>query len=258
MVDIHPAPYPADTRAKGWRFELDMEKIKASETWLRSRSGAIKGALLLLWAESWQQEPCGSLPNDDELIALLIDMPTAAFLKCRPVLMRGWYAAEDGRLYHPTVGARVLEMLSYRKKTAERVAKHKLALREQQGANALPTSDSSIKNDTGTGTGTGSKDLKTKPLSAAPTVLEGFAKFWSEWPKSTRKVGKDQCAVKWKAKGCEEIADQIIAALEAFKACDEWQKEGGQFIPAPLVWLNQCRWEASSALVADGQTEGFI
>ena len=23
-----PAPYPADTRAKGWRFEIDYEKVE--------------------------------------------------------------------------------------------------------------------------------------------------------------------------------------------------------------------------------------
>ena len=75
---MKPAPYPADTRAKGWRFEIDMEKIKASDTWLRAKTGEVRGALLLLWSEAWQQTPCGTLPNDDELVALLIDMPAAA------------------------------------------------------------------------------------------------------------------------------------------------------------------------------------
>lgn len=27
------APYPSDTRPKGWRFELDYERIEASDTW---------------------------------------------------------------------------------------------------------------------------------------------------------------------------------------------------------------------------------
>lgn len=111
---MKPAPYPADTRAKGWRFEIDMEKIKASDTWLRAKTGEVRGALLLLWSEAWQQTPCGTLPNDDELVALLIDMPAAKFAKHRAVLMRGWWLAEDGRLYHDTIAQRVIAMLDKR------------------------------------------------------------------------------------------------------------------------------------------------
>lgn len=117
-----PAPYAADVRAKGWRFEVDYEKVKASDTWLRAKKGDIRGALLLLWAESWQQTPCGSLPNDDELIALLIDMSPLTFTKHRSVLMRGWTLADDGRYYHETITARVLDMLAKRVKDAKRSA----------------------------------------------------------------------------------------------------------------------------------------
>jgi uncharacterized protein YdaU (DUF1376 family) len=117
-----PAPYPADTLARGWRFEVDMEKVKRSETWLRAKTGEVRGALLLLWGESWQQTPCGTLPADDDLVALIIDMPRAKFAKYREVLMRGWWLASDGRLYHETVTERVLAMLEKRAKDAERSA----------------------------------------------------------------------------------------------------------------------------------------
>lgn len=116
------APYPAETRARGWRFEIDMEAIKASDTWLLAKTGAMRGALLLLWSEAWQQTPCGTLPNDDELIALLIDMPVSTFQKNRKTLMRGWYEASDGRLYHETITKRVLSMLDKRANDAKRAA----------------------------------------------------------------------------------------------------------------------------------------
>lgn len=121
-TQVRPAPYPADTLAKGWRFEVDMEKVKRSDTWLRAKSGEIRGALLLLWGESWQQTPCGTLPNDDELVALIIDMPLVRFQKNRGVLLRGWWLADDGRLYHDTITERVLAMLEKRAKDAERSA----------------------------------------------------------------------------------------------------------------------------------------
>lgn len=128
-----PVPYPADTRAKGWRFEVDIEKVKASDTWLRAKRGDIRGALLLLWAESWQQTPCGSLPNDDELIALIIDMAPAAFAKNRTILMRGWWLADDGRLYHETITARVLDMLAKRAKDAKRSADRRARNADAEG-----------------------------------------------------------------------------------------------------------------------------
>lgn len=112
--ETRPAPYPADTLSKGWRFELNMEKVKKSDTWLRARNGLTRARLLLLWAESWEQTPCGSLPNDDELLALLLDMDAETFAKHRAVLMRGWWLAEDGRLYHDYLTANVLRMLDAR------------------------------------------------------------------------------------------------------------------------------------------------
>lgn len=124
-------PYAADTRAKGWRFELDMETVKSSDTWLRAKHGHVKGALLLLWSEAWQQTPCGSLPDDDDLIALLIDMPASTFAKYRAVLMRGWTRADDERLYHETITKRVLAMLEKRTKDARRTA-------DRRGRDAVP------------------------------------------------------------------------------------------------------------------------
>lgn len=137
-------PYPAETRAKGWRFEIDMEKVKASDTWLRAKTGEVRGALLLLWSEAWQQTPCGTLPNDDELVALLIDMPAIKFAKHRGVLMRGWWLATDGRLYHDTIVQRVIAMLDKRATDAERSAKRRAKQAGQEKTPALVTGASRV------------------------------------------------------------------------------------------------------------------
>jgi uncharacterized protein YdaU (DUF1376 family) len=121
-TDSRPAPYPADTRAKGWRFELDMERFKESDTWLKARTGARRAMLLLLWAEAWQQKPCGTLPNDDEMVATMLDMEPEEFASHRAVLMRGWWLADDGRFYHDVLVDRVLAMLAKREKDAKRIA----------------------------------------------------------------------------------------------------------------------------------------
>lgn len=141
MID---APYPSDTRAKGWRFEVDTEVVRASDTWLRAKTGPLKGALLLLWAEAWQQTPCGSLPDDDELVALMIDMPAPTFERHRAVLMRGWAKAGDGRLYHDTITKRVLAMLAKRAKDAGRAAERRGRIAESNVSHTEVTRDKPV------------------------------------------------------------------------------------------------------------------
>lgn len=150
------APYPPDTRAKGWRFELDYERIVQSSTWALAGAEA-RPWLLMMWLTAWQQLPCGTLPGDEAVISAMIGAPANVWAKRRAVLMRGWQVADDGLMYHPTISARVLEMIEYRKKAAERVAKHKAAMREQRVGNALPTVPLTVSNDTGTGTGSKTK-----------------------------------------------------------------------------------------------------
>lgn len=79
------APYPGDTRAKGWRFDLDHERIRQSDTWALA-TAELRPWLLMLWMVAWEQTPCGSLPDSDELIAARIGMSSKAFDKHRAVL----------------------------------------------------------------------------------------------------------------------------------------------------------------------------
>lgn len=179
------APYPADTRAKGWRFEIDIERIRQSDTWALA-TPEVRPWLLLLWVTAWEQVPCGSLPNDDALIAARIGMTQKAFSKARPVLMRGWAEADDGRLYHSTVTARVLAMLETKRKEAERKAAYRARMDAERSRDATPVprdrhgTDTGQTEDergsdpgrdatgTGTGTGTGLREREIPPPSGAP------------------------------------------------------------------------------------------
>lgn len=66
----------------------------------------------------------------------------------------------------------------------------------------------------------------------------GFSKFWECYP-STRKVGKKSCMDKWRRKGLEVKADEIIGHVEAMKRTKAWA-EG--FDPSPQTYLAQERW----------------
>ncbi len=245
MTEPRPAPYPADTRAKGWRFELDYEQIDQSDTWdLAAELPMCQHALLMMWLVAWRQDPCGSLPADEAVIRAKCKVPLKVWAQCREVLMRGWWLAGDGRLYHDTLTSRVLEMLDYRRKNAERVAKFKAAQREQHGGNALPQRESPSKNDTGTGTTSspsGKKKRAAKPVaeSVSPELLiaEGFdantaAEFvahkaakkaplteraWADHCREATKAGMtpQQAAEKVMAKGWKGFDASYVAGRQA-------------------------------------------
>jgi hypothetical protein len=76
--------------------------------------------LFMLWATAWQQTPCGSMPSDSKLICARLGLSAKQFSKSSEVLLRGWWLADDGRLYHDTIANRVLDMLKDRNRGAYR------------------------------------------------------------------------------------------------------------------------------------------
>ncbi|MBU9340688.1 hypothetical protein [Burkholderia multivorans] len=175
-------PYPSDTRAKGWRFELDYERIRQSDTWALA-APEIRPWLLMLWMTAWEQTPCGSLPDDDELIAARIGMDLEQFQSVKKRLMRGWWLAEDGRLYHNTMVERVQEMLATRDKERNRKSEWRDRKKAEKQSEEVPgmshgtttgqTWESHGSDDTGTGTGTGSKPKTVGSNGGVRTASRG-------------------------------------------------------------------------------------
>jgi hypothetical protein len=76
----------------------------------------------------------------------------------------------------------------------------------------------------------------------------GFEAFWSAWPKSERKQAKGKCLQVWLKREFEKNADAICSHVRAMTVSEGWKKDGGQFVPAPLVYLNQARWEGAEVV----------
>lgn len=76
-----------------------------------------------------------------------------------------------------------------------------------------------------------------------------FERFWNTWPKNggrySRKGGKAQCLKVWTKNYNFSQADTIIKHVEWLKTTPDWLKDQGAFIPAPLVYLNQQRWDGA-------------
>lgn len=169
MTDpLRPAPYAADVRARGWRFELDYEQIEQSDTWsLAAEVPMSQHALLMMWMVAWTQVPCGSLPNDESIIRVKCKVPPKMWAALRPILMRGWWAADDSRLYHDTIVKRVGEMLEYRRKEAERRSRNRKPPAAVPPVSRGTTPEQHPEDtgvpDTGTGTGTYTPSIEGVP-----------------------------------------------------------------------------------------------
>ena len=94
---------------------------------------------------------------------------------------------------------------------------------------------------------------------------EMFDAFWDAYPKSCpRKVDKKKCAAKFTAiikaaKDPVQMFNKIMNGLENWKTCATWVKDNGQFIRAPLVWLNGENWNDAPTKGGDhatGRTSG--
>jgi 3-polyprenyl-4-hydroxybenzoate decarboxylase len=86
-----------------------------------------------------------------------------------------------------------------------------------------------------------------------------FEDFWSAWPKSDRKQDKAKCHEKWLDANLDELLETILTDIESKKLTRKWQDEDGKFIEAPLVYLNNRRWEdGSGGLTAPNPWAGAI
>ena len=89
--------------------------------------------------------------------------------------------------------------------------------------------------------------------------LPGFTEFWKTWPSNDRKQAKGKCLDAWKKAHAERDAALILAHVESLKQTQSWRKNSGEFIPAPLVYLNNRRWEgADLAEAAEGSSVGHF
>jgi len=69
-----------------------------------------------LWLKSWDQVPCGSLPDDDFQLCSLAELgrDQRTWKKIKAMALWNWYLCDDGRLYHDVVAEGVLLARGYR------------------------------------------------------------------------------------------------------------------------------------------------
>ena len=103
------------------------------------------------------------------------------------------------------------------------------------------------------------KDPKRKTINACARASEQanferlFAEFWDAYPtECPRKVGKSKCREKYislmrKAEEPSALHAAILAGIGRWRLSHDWNEKGGEFIKAPLVFLNHENWLDSPA-----------
>ena len=81
-----------------------------------------------------------------------------------------------------------------------------------------------------------------EPMSKGNAMFE---QFWKAYPSTPRKGGKAKCKQVWDKSYCDTQAEQILKHINWLKTTEQWLKSNGAFIPAPLVYLNQQRWDGA-------------
>lgn len=79
-----------------------------------------------------------------------------------------------------------------------------------------------------------------------------FAEFWLAWPSGPRKQAKSECEKKWRSRGLDTVADQILAHIRHISQTQQFR----DFTPAPLTYLNQRRWEDEIPTSDVGTSQG--
>jgi len=146
-----------------------------------------------------------------------------------------WTGSERrGRLPRPSRRSN-----KYEKKLAPPVPPRAYKAYLQQFGETLKASAS---DDLALVTATATATAKEHTAQASPSL--DFERFWKAYP---RKGGKPAALRAWRnllgIAWDPKTPGLFMAGLERWKQTDQWQKEGGKFIPYPATFLNQRRWE---------------
>lgn len=160
---------------------------------------------------------------------------------------------------HNTVGK---ERSSGAKTTAQRAKEYRE--RQKLGRHEIVTptvTESSVTNrDASRDAVTTEKNREEKKSTpkAPKGASQRFEDFWLAWPKSERKQDKAKCSEKWARDGLDAVADTILADIRAKRGTQKWREDGGKYIEAPAVYLNNRRWEDGNADPAEQAQESFV
>ena len=119
LASLQEPPIPSDADLRHMPgYMIDVQALLDNDLAARGDPAANWFAVLT-WCAALHQVPAGSLPDDDDSLAWIVrlgrDVKTWRKMRAAGAL-RGWEKHSDGRLYHPMVTEKVLELLDKSRK----------------------------------------------------------------------------------------------------------------------------------------------
>ncbi len=206
--------------------------------------GAVHRLVLLIWAQSPDQ--C-SILDDDQLLSRAVGATLDEWKILRDEIQhpgRAVFEEKNGRLVSPYLREQGAKQRKYRRLQSEK-AKKSVEARlnrgsagaEARGSFPIPTpipTPIPIPKEEKEGEG------ETPPPLSSFSWREGFGKFWEAYPK---KIGNGSVEAWFKQhRPNDELVQRMIGKLTEMKQSKSWQEADGKYIPAPITWLEEKRW----------------
>jgi hypothetical protein len=139
----------------------------------------------------------------------------------------------------------------YVKRRCER--DHKIKVTGQPMASQRLASEQPVKSQPTTTTTTTTSLPTPTPSVETGERVSGFSEFWKSYP---RKSGREAALRAWLSVVVNGDASAIMAALAWQIETEEWQREGGRFVPKAENYLFERRWTdepAKAYVTPDGE-----
>lgn len=226
------------TRAPAFQFfPKDWLDFKVQRMSLAAQGAYIK-LLCFMWKDSRDQF---SILDNNDLLARAIGTTVEQWLELRLQIQQDGepiLEEKDGRLVSARLKEEATKQRNYRKKQSD-----KGKLSAQQRLNRSSTTVEPMHQPKGNS----SSSLYYKERKGLRGEIElnghgeGFDKFWAAYPKHE---AKKLCRQWWaKHKPEDVLLGVMLAKIDQAKQTAKWKDRGGKFVPMPLTWLNQERWD---------------
>ncbi len=174
----------------------------------------------------------GFIPNEPDKVARLISTPADVVLRVWPVIHDCLIPTrEDPDRF-------TSERMEFERRRRNRIRREKQKNGRIGGlAKAKHDASKRLANATGLPE---QRHANTSLNTSIKDTLAQFARFWTEYPKKKSKQDAEKAWLKLNPD--TDLADQIIGKVKIAKACDDWQREQGRYIPYPATFLNGERW----------------
>lgn len=189
------------------------------------------GAYILLLCKAWREEPPGSLPNDDTVLARWARLAPDHWAEVKQAVLRAFMARDDNRLHQKRMQKEYRKLLESR---ANRKRSGKAGASARWGPSSVASAC----------------DSHSNAIAHGNEDEDDFEVFWKAFPKGrkTSKGGAREAFRKATAKA--EVAT-IIAAATAYANSEVGR---GKYVKMPSTWLNQECWNDDPAAWQDKDT----